>query len=269
MPVTQPPVAVSTPRPTISNAPTFKSVVAESREDSRLIAYLANWQACPTDDMLDAYTHIVIAFSVSYTWSAAKNNCDTSCSVSAPPTCGNQVRQDLIDKWRGQGKKVVLSFGGAGMGGSWPGDNNNCWDYCFGKEDEVSTQLVSIVQSQNLDGIDLDYGKISHGVMTLDDSDLTFNSRLEYCYDTEGAQSGRCTAKDTSLFPTDASFDTAAQNFLTGITSNLRQKMDALGDNYELTHAPMDSDLVSTSKYYQILKDQNENLDYLMPQFYK
>ena len=162
VPVTQPPVAVSTPRPTISNAPTFKSVVAESREDSRLIAYLANWEACPTDDMLDAYTHIVIAFAVSYTWSAAKNNCDTSCSVSAPPTCGNQVRQDLIDKWRGQGKKVVLSFGGAGMGGSWPGDNNNCWDYCFGKEGDVSTQLVSIVQSQNLDGIDLDYGENTH-----------------------------------------------------------------------------------------------------------
>ena len=72
------------------------------------------------------------------------------------------MRQDLIDKWRGQGKKVVLSFGGAGMGGSWPGDNNNCWDYCFGKEEEVSTQLVSIVQSQNLDGIDLDYGKDTH-----------------------------------------------------------------------------------------------------------
>jgi len=247
VPITKSPVTVSTSRPTISNAPTFKSVVAESREDSRLIAYLANWQACPTDDMLDAYTHIVIAFAVSYTWSAAKNNCDTSCSVSAPPTCGNQVRQDLIDKWQGQGKKVVLSFGGAGMGGSWPGDSNNCWDYCFGKEDKVSTQLMSIVQKQNLDGIDLDY---------------------EYCYDTEGTQSGMCTAKDTSLFPTKASFDTAAQNFLTGITSNLRQKMDALGDNYELTHAPMDSDLAPTSKYYQILKDQNENLNYLMPQFY-
>jgi len=45
--------------------------------------------------------------------------------------------------------------------------------------------------------------------------------------------------------------------------------MDALGDNYELTHAPMDTDLAPTSKYYQILRDQNENLDYLMPQFYK
>ena len=85
VPVTESPVAVSTPRPTISNAPTLKSEVAESREDSRLIAYLGNWQACPTDDMLDAYTHIVIAFAASYTWSAAKNNCDTSCSVSAPP----------------------------------------------------------------------------------------------------------------------------------------------------------------------------------------
>ena len=105
--------------------------------------------------------------------------------------------------------------------------------------------------------------------MTFRNCDLMFNLCSEYCYDTEGTQSGMCTAKDTSLFPTEASFDTAAQNFLTGMTSNLRQKMDALGDNYELTHAPMDSDLAPTSKYYQILKDQNENLDYLMPQFYK
>ena len=105
--------------------------------------------------------------------------------------------------------------------------------------------------------------------MTFRNCDLMFNLCSEYCYDTEGTQSGMCTAKDRSLFPTEASFDTAAQNFLTGMTSNLRQKMDALGDNYELTHAPMDSDLAPTSKYYQILKDQNENLDYLMPQFYK
>merc|ERR1712003_110083 len=120
-------------------------------------------------------------------------------------------------------------------------------DYCFGREDEVSTSLVNIVQSQKLDGIDVDY---------------------EYCFDTEGAQSGRCAAKDSTLFPTASAFDTAAQNFLSGITSMLRQKMDALGDGYELTHAPLDSDLGSSSKYYQILKEQNENLDYLLPQFY-
>lgn len=44
--------------------------------------------------------------------------------------------------------------------------------------------------------------------------------------------------------------------------------MDALGNGYELTHAPMDVDLVPTSSYYQILKEQHANLNFLMPQFY-
>jgi hypothetical protein len=29
--------------------------------------------------------------------------------------------QALVDTWRAAGKKVILSFGGAGMGGSWSG----------------------------------------------------------------------------------------------------------------------------------------------------
>lgn len=38
---------------------------------------------------------------------------------------------------------------------------------------------------------------------------------------------------------------------------------------YEVTHAPMDSDLTpSTSRYFQILKARRDDLDFLMPQFY-
>lgn len=85
-----------------------------------------------------------------------------------------------------------------------------------------------------------------------------------------GLQSGRCTQR-TSLYS-----DTKAQKFLDTLTSKLRTKLDALqvsnGYNrgrYELTHAPMDID-VSTpdSKYYQILKNRRDDLDFLMPQFY-
>jgi hypothetical protein len=60
------------------------------------------------------------------------------------------------------------------------------------------------------------------------------------------------------------------------LTSKLRVKLDALqvtnGYNrgrYEVTHAPMDSDLTpSTSKYFQILKARRADLDFLLPQFY-
>jgi chitinase len=236
------------PTPPTNNPPSGVSYAAE-HEDSRLIAYVGNWQTCPTDEMIDAYSHIVIAFAVSYTWSPGQNSCSTTCDVaSSLPICGNANRQDLIDKWRGMGKKVILSFGGAGMGGSWSGDQNNCWDYCFGREEELSTSLVNIVGSQQLDGIDIDY---------------------EYCYDVAGKQSGRCSQRTSNYS------DSNAQAFLDTLTSKLRVKLNTLQSNngysrgrYELTHAPMDSDLVSDSKYFQILKNRHQDLDFIMPQFY-
>ncbi|KAL7534234.1 hypothetical protein ACHAXR_005751 [Thalassiosira sp. AJA248-18] len=206
--------------------------------DSRLIAYVGNWQECPTTAQTDAYTHIIVAFAVTYTYDPLKNKCDEQCNIITESedgltVCDYSVAQELVNSWRDAGKKVILSFGGAGMGGSWSGDRNNCWDYCFGKEDEVATALVSIVQRQNFDGIDIDY---------------------EYCYD---AMSGRKWTEDAK-----------AQNFLSTITTLLREKLDVLGTGYELTHAPMDPDLVQDSPYYQILKEQSSNLDFIMPQFY-
>jgi chitinase len=223
---------------------------AEHGEDSRLIAYVGNWQSCPSDEQVHAYSHIVIAFSVSYVWSPAQNVCDQQCNIaSSVPICNNSNNQALVDKWRNMGKKVIFSFGGAGMGGSWSGDSNNCWDYCFGKEEQLSSSLVDIVKNQNFDGIDIDY---------------------EYCYDVAGVQSGRC-GQRTSLYS-----DTKAQVFLDSLTSKLRTKLDALqasnGYNrgrYEITHAPMDTDVSRPdSKYFQILKARRNDLDFLMPQFY-
>ena len=122
---------------------------------------------CPTAAQLDGYTHLVVAFAVSYTWSSSGNICDQTCNIATPPLCLGHTQSQIAD-WQALGKKVILSFGGAGMGGSWSGDTNNCWDHCFGRENAVSNQLVSIVSSEGYDGVDLDY---------------------EYCYDT--ATSGR------------------------------------------------------------------------------
>jgi hypothetical protein len=63
----------------------------------------------------------------------------------------------LIGSWQAVGTKVLLSFGGAGMGGSWAGDVNDCWEACFGHVDAVVSQLTDIVNAQNFDGIDIDY----------------------------------------------------------------------------------------------------------------
>lgn len=230
---------VPAPPPPVPGPPTPN---ASAGDDTRLIAYVGNWQGCPSSSQTDKYTHIVVAFAVTYTWNQAKNNCDTSCNLAPTvPICDNWNNQALVDGWRAQGKKVILSFGGAGMGGSWFGDNNNCWDYCLDKAESLSTQLVSIVQNQRLDGIDIDY---------------------EYCYDIAGGQHGGCNQVDGAYYT-----DAKAQNFLRDITSKLRTKLDALGTGYELTHAPMDADL-DGSVYYDILKERSSDLDFLMPQFY-
>jgi len=57
----------------------------------------------------------------------------------------------------------------------------------------------------------------------------------------------------------------AAQIFLKDLTLELRQK---LPEGAELTHAPMDSDMVQGSRYYEILKEVAHTLDFLMPQYY-
>lgn len=121
------------------------------------LAYVANWESCPSSVQVDAYSHIIVAFGVTYTYDAGGNICDPNCSIGpAVDVCGNAVSQAQVDAWRAAGKKVILSFGGkgmtssrgcyslsstnaiqthlfdsgAGMGRSLAGDLNNCWDYC-------------------------------------------------------------------------------------------------------------------------------------------
>ena len=43
------------------------------------------------------------------------------------------------------------------MGGSWDGDVNDCWEYCYGKEAKVVSRLVQIVNNMGLDGVDIDF----------------------------------------------------------------------------------------------------------------
>jgi hypothetical protein len=119
--------------------------------DNRMIAYLGNWQSCPTADQLAQYSHVVTAFAVSYTWSLSKNNCSPTCQIETPPICNNMANTNLINQLHQAGKKVILSFGGAGMGGSWFGDVNDCWEFCYGREGQVVNRLVEIVAGEFAD----------------------------------------------------------------------------------------------------------------------
>jgi len=204
------------------------------QEDSRMIAFLGNWQSCPTAEQMTQYTHIFISFAVSYTWFPEQNQCNEQCTIgSAVPICDNQNKQHLVDQWRTEGKKVILSFGGAGMGGSWSGDKNYCWEYCFGKEEYVISQLKTIVEDQHFDGVDIDY---------------------EYFY--ENSQQYRLPHANGP----------SARKFIKDVTVGLKQQLPD-GQNI-VTHAPMEPDMVVGSSYYTILQEIEESVDFLLPQYY-
>lgn len=220
--------------PTITGSPPSPvppTVPVILNDDSRMIAYMGNWHTCPTAAQLTQYTHVVLAFAVSYTWAPGKNQCDTQCNIATPPVCNNAPNDSLISDLHAAGKKIILSFGGAGMGGSWSSSQDDCWDYCFGKEEKVVSRLTEIIDDMNLDGIDIDY---------------------EYFY--EDNQNGSGFTKGAQ-----------AQKFLTEITVGLRNSLPA---GSIVTHAPMDSDLVPGKAFYKLLKDISGTLDFIMPQYY-
>jgi hypothetical protein len=210
---------------------TTVSPVVSAGDDSRLIAYVGNWDPCPEESQWAQYSHIVIAFAVTYEWNAVKNICSRTCEIKTPPVCNDQANPELIQQWKDAGKSVILSFGGAGMGGSWAGDVNNCWDYCFGRETQVVARLVGIVDEMGLDGVDVDY---------------------EYFFEDNQRNSGFTLGNE-------------AQSFLTVVTTGLR---NSLSEGSIVTHAPMDADLVPGTAYYDVLVNIASSLDFLMPQYY-
>jgi hypothetical protein len=105
-----------TQSPVAPTEPTATPYSVSAQGDNRMVAFLGNWQSCPTPEQYEKYTHIVISFAVSYAFNAAENQCSTSCTIGDPvPICNNQENQGLMDAWHADGKKVILSFGGAGM----------------------------------------------------------------------------------------------------------------------------------------------------------
>lgn len=218
------------PTPTPAPAPLTPTSPVAASDDSRMIAFVGNWQSCPSEAQLQQYSHIVISFAVAYTWTSSGNICNANCQIPEPDICSNAGdRKAKIQEWKNAGKKVLLSFGGAGMGGSWLAPGNGCWEGCFGKESSVVNQLTDYVNNLGFDGIDFDY---------------------EYFY-----ENGRGFEKGAE-----------AQKFLRGVTDGLRL---SLPSGSILTHAPMDSDIVRGTAYYEILKDlADTHLDFLLPQYY-
>jgi len=122
-----------------------------------MVAYVENWKACPTDAQLAQYTHVIYAFTVTYTWTPAENLCDSQCVLRTPDACGGESIQQFLARAHSHGVKVLLSLGGAGMGGLWDLSKNRCWDPCWDKPVDLAQQTVDQVLTYGFDGVDVDY----------------------------------------------------------------------------------------------------------------
>jgi len=73
------------------------------------------------------------------------------------PICANSNLQK-VREWQQAGTKGLLSFGGAGMGGSWSSSPDDCWEYCYTRgAADVARQVAAIVEDQGFDGVDIDF----------------------------------------------------------------------------------------------------------------
>lgn len=225
------PTAPTPTAPTPTNPTPSPPSTSSSLHDSRLIAYLGNWQPCPSIDQVKSYTHIKIAFAVTYDWFPSGVVCSPTCEIATPLVCNNAPNSNLIQTWQDMGIKVSVSFGGASMGGSWAGSVATCWEDCYGRETQVVSRLVEIVDEMGLDGVDIDY---------------------EYFYDDNQNNSGFSRGAE-------------AKKFLKDVTIGLRQ---SLPSDAEISHAPMDVDLVPGKGYYDVMKETASYVDFLNPQYY-
>ncbi len=197
-------------------------------DDHRVIAYVANWQECPTPAQYANWSHAVLAFAVTYMWTPNGNICDPTCQIGPVAGCNGKSLAELVADLHAAGVKVILSFGGAGMGGLWEGtcgQMSKCWDTCIDKKDQVVDALTNLVIDNDLDGIDIDYEYCLH-----DQAHIDFVG---------GLTAGLRTALDA--LP---------------------------GGHKILTHAPMDHTLDADDPYFAIVDEHADAFDFLMPQYY-
>lgn len=158
------PTAAPTSVPTLAPTTAPTGVVPPPTPGSKkMIAFLQNWLPCPADSQVANYDELLISFAVTYTWAEPKNDCDVNCNLKPLLICENAPQWDKVRTWQAAGTKVLVSLGGAGMGGSWVGAVNDCWEYCLDKVDHLVSQVKQLVTDHDLDGVDLDYEYLVDG----------------------------------------------------------------------------------------------------------
>jgi len=97
----------------------------------KIVGYWENWGPKPSANALQNYTHIIYSFLETES---------SSCKLSTP-------EPSIVKFFHDAGVSVLGSVGGASM--------NNYWKDC--NVNSMVTDLVNIVKTYDLDGIDIDY----------------------------------------------------------------------------------------------------------------
>ena len=150
----------TTKQPIATNVIDSNANLSNANKEKRIVAYIPNWVACPSESLLRHYTHAMVAFLVTYpSYIENGDNCRSArtCTVQTAPGCGGKTLKKMVSDLQDMGLKVILSFGGAGMGGSWASSKDKCWDHCLDKVDSLVDQLHAVMVSSGADGLDVDY----------------------------------------------------------------------------------------------------------------
>ena len=233
-----------------------KSLEVQSNENvPRLVGFQ---QGAFNKDCLDfansKYTHIIVAFVVTYTGfdgcTSAPDcySCSTTCQLlpvardlckdaSGTPLQLTMDRTDLtalqavrdqISKWRGNNeRKVLISIGGAGQDKCWSTKTTACKD----NQETLADKLASLVTDYGFDGVDIDY-------------------------EVSPANTAESDVGQEDL------------DFLKEFTKSLRTRLPA---EKLLSHSPRDDAMESKAGYFQSLQNDAEyrnSITWIQPQFY-
>ena len=117
-----------------------------------LFGYVPLWTPLPVEAALQQYTHVTLAFADSVNTSAIDETerCSPTCKVDVHPRA-----YEYAAVLKQHVPRVLLSVGGGGM--------NACWESCFAEGPEaLATQLVELVVSLGVDGLDVNYESVLH-----------------------------------------------------------------------------------------------------------
>jgi len=233
-----------------------KSLEAQSNENvPRLVGFQ---QGVFNKDCLDfansKYTHIIVAFVVTYTGfdgcTPAPDcySCSTTCQLLpvARDLCKDasgtslqltrdrtdltalQAVRDQISKWRGNNeRKVLISIGGAGQDKCWSTKTTACKD----NQGTLASDLANLVTDYGFDGVDIDY-------------------------EVSPANKAESDVGQEDL------------DFLKEFTKSLRTRLPA---EKLLSHSPRDDAMESKAEYFKSLQKDAEyrnSITWIQPQFY-